>query len=233
MSRLPDREEGSTEVVYSSEDESVANISDGIVYALKPGVVVLWAKSADGKFSVRHNLTVTAPEKEFDIKEAANVKVSSSGTVWNLTVTEDVSLLSIGKLVHTRSGYSWILAKDVEMTEEIVSRTVSLPDTGVLTVYAFCYNADRSFEELYTLHIQKQLSFTITLDPDGGTLDKEAIGVIYGQSFTLPVPEKEGEAFDGWFLGEDLFEKTVYDLKSDLTLKAHWHVVEQPEPPEE
>lgn len=68
--------------------------------------------------------------------------------------------------------------------------------------------------------------WTITYDADGGVC-KASDSVADGESFELPKAEKDGCAFDGWYLGEELFgqagdSKTV---SSDVTLKAHWKEV--------
>ncbi|MBQ9469206.1 MAG: InlB B-repeat-containing protein [Clostridia bacterium] len=152
---LPDTENGSTAVVYLSSDETVATVSGGVITAHAAGQCTLTAQTPDGKYSVTTVLTVTAPKPEFAIHEADGVTVEKTGSVFRLTVTGDVTFLQLSKLVEVRSGYSWILAKDVEMSEIIVNKAVSVPETGSVTVYAYCHSADDVFMETYMIEITR------------------------------------------------------------------------------
>lgn len=226
---LPDSENGSTEIVYSSDDNSVATVSNGVITAVSAGQCTLKAESVDGKYSVTSPLTVTAPKPEFYIPGSEEIEVVKSGNVWKLTVMTDVSFLQIAKLVEVRSGYSWILSKDVEMSEVIVNKAVAVPDSGTVRVYAYCHNADDSFMETYVIEVTKELHYAVILLPDGGSLDApEIFDVVYGRSFTLPTPRKEGADFVGWFSGNEQIEAGVYSFKSNLTLTAKWSETTEP-----
>lgn len=71
-------------------------------------------------------------------------------------------------------------------------------------------------------------AYTVTLDPDGGTLDGEkTLTVRYGEAYgTLPVPVKAGYQFTGWYdaAGSRVNASTVYAAASDTKLTAHWSV---------
>ncbi|MDY5595818.1 MAG: InlB B-repeat-containing protein [Oscillospiraceae bacterium] len=71
-------------------------------------------------------------------------------------------------------------------------------------------------------------AYTVTLDPDGGTLDGEkTLTVRYGEAYgTLPEPVKAGYQFTGWYdaAGSRVNASTVYAAASDTTLTAHWSV---------
>lgn len=41
--------------------------------------------------------------------------------------------------------------------------------------------------------------FTFTLDPYGGSVDPTTVSLDYGQPFSLPIPEKLGYVFEGWY----------------------------------
>lgn len=68
---------------------------------------------------------------------------------------------------------------------------------------------------------------TVTLDPMGGACGRDSIrvraGGVYG---VLPVPEREGMQFQGWFRqetgGEPVNEVTLVFPERDHTLYAHW-----------
>ena len=71
-------------------------------------------------------------------------------------------------------------------------------------------------------------AYTVTFDPDGGTLDGEkTLTVRYGEAYgTLPEPVKAGYAFTGWYdaAGSRVNASTVYEAASDTKLTAHWSV---------
>lgn len=65
------------------------------------------------------------------------------------------------------------------------------------------------------------------VDADGTSLEYPDFEVRYtcevGESQLLPVPQKTGYVFEGWYYGEQkITEKTVYNFKHDVTLTAHY-----------
>lgn len=70
--------------------------------------------------------------------------------------------------------------------------------------------------------------FTVTFDPNGGeTPAPSAKSVYYGEPYgTLAKVERPGYEFLGWFTGfedgERVTETSIYDLKRDSRLYAHW-----------
>ena len=69
-----------------------------------------------------------------------------------------------------------------------------------------------------------QTNYTVTFDPDGGTVDPTSktveIGAAYG---ALPTPTRAGYDFDGWYLGDEkVTETTTVDTAADHTLTARW-----------
>lgn len=68
---------------------------------------------------------------------------------------------------------------------------------------------------------------TVKFDANGGSVSsvskRIASGSVYG---TLPVPEKSGYTFEGWYTdkkeGDKVTAKTKYSGKKDHTLYAHW-----------
>ncbi len=69
--------------------------------------------------------------------------------------------------------------------------------------------------------------YDITLDPNGGSVSKTRMSVIYGKSYELPEPEMTGYEFVGWYNGRTEFEldgKWRYD--DDVHLTAKWIVEE-------
>lgn len=88
---------------------------------------------------------------------------------------------------------------------------------------------------LYAEWIPKQ--YEITLDANGGDSEGgNTVTVAYGTTFSLPVPVKEGYAFDGWFtapngIAEPYTTETgastrAWDIAANTTLYAQWTVKE-------
>lgn len=72
-------------------------------------------------------------------------------------------------------------------------------------------------------------SFNVTLNLDGGVTDEQLNSYIYGNAVILPVPEKEGFNFQGWytdseFSGESVLEITAEDM-GDKTYFAKWEEI--------
>jgi uncharacterized repeat protein (TIGR02543 family) len=67
---------------------------------------------------------------------------------------------------------------------------------------------------------------TLTFDVQGGT-PIEDITIDYGSATTLPIPEKAGFVFKGWFLGSSVNDTKITNqtiIKDDYTLYAKWDV---------
>ena len=93
--------------------------------------------------------------------------------------------------------------------------------SGILTV-------EKVTEDIQIHAEGSKIFHTIFFDPDGGTMkpgEEEKQFCESDPTFgELPVPEKEGYHFDGWFTpeGEKITEETPNDSEDDLTLKAKW-----------
>ena len=70
-------------------------------------------------------------------------------------------------------------------------------------------------------------SFTVTLDPNGGTVDPTSVTVTNFQFYgSLPSPERTAYRFEGWFNaasgGTPISGSTMVNLTADQTIYAHW-----------
>lgn len=77
--------------------------------------------------------------------------------------------------------------------------------------------------------VWQKLSYTVTFDPNGGTVSTTTKTVTYGETYgELPIPVRSGYKFDGWFTqlsgGTLITESSIVDLTGDTTLYAHWTV---------
>ncbi|MBR4575932.1 MAG: InlB B-repeat-containing protein [Clostridia bacterium] len=86
------------------------------------------------------------------------------------------------------------------------------------------YTSDES-QTLYAVWSLKK--YTVTFNPNGGTVDPAVIQVPYGSAWgTLPVPVRTGYTFDGWFTAVDGGSRVTADTmlteKAEQTVYAHW-----------
>ena len=71
-------------------------------------------------------------------------------------------------------------------------------------------------------------TYTIFLDPNGGSISKKTCTVVYGSNFTLPIPTNSFGAFKGWYLnGEKITDSTGASLApwtylENKTLTTSW-----------
>ena len=72
--------------------------------------------------------------------------------------------------------------------------------------------------------------FTLSFDPNGGECDQGSKTVTYGEPYgALPRPTNDIDYFLGWFTdpksGTQVTEDTIYSIKGDSTVHAHWMTV--------
>lgn len=72
---------------------------------------------------------------------------------------------------------------------------------------------------------------TVTFDANGGEVEKESMGVNYGQPYgDLPVPTRPGYEFAGWYTdiekGSVVKAETIVTTLTDHTLYARWNPIE-------
>ena len=74
----------------------------------------------------------------------------------------------------------------------------------------------------------KMREFTVTLDPAGGSCEVGEIKVEEMKPLgDLPVPERQGYRFDGWFLDQTRVDGNTVMPDGDITLKASWRASDQ------
>lgn len=108
------------------------------------------------------------------------------------------------------------------------------PDNPTLAGYTFVewVDADNehwvfsgySITEDITLYaVWEANTYTITLNPNEGSVENASIEVKYMEDFVLPVATRTGYKFGGWYIGEQKIESGVYNYLSNLTLTAKWN----------
>lgn len=74
--------------------------------------------------------------------------------------------------------------------------------------------------------IWKGKQFTVTLDPNGGTVSSRTVKVTMGESASLPTPTYTGYKFLGWYTaktgGERISSGSAWSIAKDTTLYARW-----------
>ena len=66
------------------------------------------------------------------------------------------------------------------------------------------------------------IQYIVTLDANGGTVSNTSITATYDQEFNLPTPTRTGYGFLGWYNEDTLIESGIWNIDSDVTLKAQW-----------
>ena len=87
-----------------------------------------------------------------------------------------------------------------------------LDDTGIWN-----FETDITIEAKW-----EAIPYTITLNPDGGTLTSNTVSVIYGENYELPTPVKKGHTFLGWYNGDTKLLNGRWTGLEDITLVAKW-----------
>ena len=75
-----------------------------------------------------------------------------------------------------------------------------------------------------TIYAKWQYVSNITLELDGGEIDKEINGpFLYGNNYELPTPMKAGCIFEGWYIDNVKIAKSgTWGYKKDVTVTAVW-----------
>ena len=77
-----------------------------------------------------------------------------------------------------------------------------------------------------TAHWNDGDTYTVTLDPNGGTLSQTSLVVQFDHDYSLPTPSKLGYEFSGWYDGDSKFNGNgTWKLTSDKSLEAHWSII--------
>ena len=110
----------------------------------------------------------------------------------------------------TKTGYTFIGWTGTDLSEPTLSVTIPTGSVG-----------NRSYKANWEAN-----TYTITLNPNGGTVSTKSITVTYGKAFTLPTPEWTGRNFSGWYEGSKKVTSGTWTRTSDLSLTTQWDVVE-------
>ena len=88
--------------------------------------------------------------------------------------------------------------------------------------YSEEYDFDTLIFEEFTLYGKWEInSYTVTFDSNGGDDIEEQVIVYNNTLIAFDDPERLGYTFDGWYLGEELFDFDTLIIE-DLTIHARW-----------
>jgi len=68
-------------------------------------------------------------------------------------------------------------------------------------------------------------SYYITFNSNGGETISDITGISFGSTIDLPIPERTGYIFKGWYLGESINAEHIYNttpIVENMTLYARW-----------
>ena len=129
--------------------------------------------------------------------------ISTDAFTRSYTINDEVKLP-----VLTKIGYDFIGWVESTSQELIDDNVIAKGNYGNLTLIAY-YEAKH---------------YTITFDSDGGVIGSDVLDVIYDSEIILPLPVKIGCSFDGWYLGDKPFNKDVWNIDENISLKAKWNI---------
>ena len=95
-----------------------------------------------------------------------------------------------------------------------------IDDTQISATYLWNYTANQTAEAHWTAN-----TYTLSFDPDGGTVLPAFMTVTYGQAIgaSIPVPTRAGHSFTGWKIdGTPVDDATVWEYTTNQWAIASW-----------
>lgn len=68
-------------------------------------------------------------------------------------------------------------------------------------------------------------NINVTFNLNGGSMDRTQMQVAYDDVATLPIPQKSGYTFDGWYYEGKKVEDGIWKIPKDCTLDARWNLI--------
>ena len=157
-----------------------------------------------GTFEMKLNAVWS--EKEYTIEYDLNDgKVTTNNPVEYGIEDDSFTLIN-----PTKTGYTFIGWTGTGLDGLTMSVTIEKGSVG-----------DRSYEANWQAN-----TYTITLNPNGGSIANTTITVTYDQAYTLNDPEWTGHTFGGWYEGNKKVTSGTWTRTSNLELTAKWDIVE-------
>ena len=186
-------------IEWSSSSNKVAEVLNGKITALEPGTVTIKAKVTLKKESKEYSFDITVKKVEF------SVTYENDGTYGDKTnvTSYSVNKLPVTLINPTKEGFTflgWYL-NDVKVTEikEGTTGDIKLVGKWEIVNYNITYNLDGGVNN--------------ETNPSTYTVEDEVV---------LSAPTKEGYAFLGWYVNDELVTKIAKGTTGDLELVAAW-----------
>lgn len=166
-----------------------------------------------------------------DLVESVDIPINTSYAV-SITFTdprgEKVKLYADGtdvkkSVAYKEAGQSYYSARANGVWKDVVSNP-NISVIGNFRIKAFTNNVDDDYI----------ISFDANYE-DSARVDSISYTVLSAESISLPVLERTGYVFEGWYLnpactGDEVTKYTIIDNKSNYTLYAKWSLAPEPEP---
>lgn len=68
-------------------------------------------------------------------------------------------------------------------------------------------------------------NINVTFNLNGGSMDRTQMQVAYDDVATLPIPQKSGYTFGGWYYEGKKVENGIWKITKDCTLDARWNLI--------
>lgn len=207
------------------------------------GMFVQSMKFVDRHKGNRNRISVIGQESIPDTWRLCKMNLAIRGIAHDLGVIVDNSFIMPSKDIILTAKWEkthYAVTLDGETQYIRVGESIVLPS---LTRRGYIFNGWRYGGELYHgSYVPKDdmtftsdweaVKYTVTLNPNGGSLTQSTATVTYSSVFQLPIPTKEGYEFVGWYTstGRSGSQETnkqgasvsVWDHTSSMTLYAIW-----------
>ena len=193
-----------TEFLYNSLDDFVGIQTPGRSgYRFVKWELETYKYQVDGTFEMKLNAIWS--EKEYTIIYDLDGGQLSSTNPVGYGIEED----SFTLVNPTKTGYTFIGWTGTGLDALTMSVTIEKGNVG-----------DRSYKANWEAN-----TYTITLNPNGGSVAQTTITATYDQPYTLPEPAWMGHAFSGWYEGNKKVTSGTWTRTSELKLDAKWDAV--------
>ena len=144
-------------------------------------------------------------------------------------------------MIANNSGYSVTFSPGYDGGQEIIEAvetdgTIPTPSEIYRPGYTFAgwwyedtdgwrlwdFENDKAYEDITLTARWERITYTVTLDANGGECSLTEYKVDAKGAFKLPVPTREGYYFAGWYCGEFQLDKGTYPWDCDCSVKAKW-----------
>ena len=158
-------------------------------------------KVEGGKWTIKSDVTLKAKWEiiTYSISYGENAGEHSNATSY--TIEDSLTLTAPTRVGYRFAGWTYDGQNDPVLEVKIEKGSVG----------------DKTYTANWTAN-----QYTLTYDPNGGTLASITQAVEYGSGYELAIPVMEGYTFLGWYEGTTRVENGIWERTSGASLKAEW-----------